>query len=298
MILRSPEMLLYLTFCLFNALLYTAIKLFSVNLGISTLVLASYMNLMVFILYNIFFFKRIWRNRLYFNVIKVRNLFLSASVISALTKMYCIQYIEPRDAVIIAHTTPLMVMLFASIFLKEKMIPKYWIYGALSLVGVMIYVWKKIDLNSFYYLILLLHVLFKATMHIATKNASKHSVFDVLFYDNLFYSIFAICFLSITTHQIDYTFFFKWQILLLVVITTISLFGLVKAYSLAQNGITKLQNLDFSKILFSMILAALFLNDEITTNEATGAGIILLSIVLSQVNLEGFISRKLSKSAK
>lgn len=292
MISRHADSSLYLLFCLSNVLLYTLIKYFSKTIGLTSLEISAYMNLTVFTLYNIIFWKKILQDRLYFQIFKIRNLLLSASVLSALTKMYCIQYIEPRDAVIIAHTTPLIVMLFATIFLKEKMILKYWLYGILSIFGVMIYVWKKIDINSIYYFILIFHVLFKATMHIATKNASKNSIFAVLFYDNLFYSLFAVSFLFGKNGTIEYHYFGKWQIWILVVITTISLFSLVKSYSLASKGITRLQNLDFSKILFSLVLAVLLLNDTIETNELIGSGIILASIILSQVNLKKIFKKR------
>lgn len=277
------DMLFYLLFCLTNALLYSVIKLFSKTLGISPLHLASYMNIGVFIIYNVLFFKKIWKRKMYLGVFQLSNLLLCASVISALTKMYCIKYIEPRDAIIITYTTPFLVMLFAAIFLKEKSIPKYWICGLFSLIGVCIYVEKKISVNSVYYAILLLHVLFKAIMHIATKKASKKGVFVVLFYDNLFYSMFATSFF-VYNGDFDYKLLFSWQILLLMIITSISLYGLAKAYKIAKKGITRLQNLDFSKIIFSFVLAVLLLNDKIDDHELLGASIILLSIIISQIN--------------
>jgi len=289
----GKDAMFYLSFCLFNAILYTFVKLFATKTGMKTLQIAAYMNIGVFVIYNILFVKKIWQDKLYINVFKFGNLLLSTSMISAVTKIYCIQYIEPRDAVIIAHATPFMVMLGAKVFLKEKMVLKYWLYGALSLLGVIIYVWKKIEIYNFYYLILLLHVVFKATMHITTRRISKTSVFQVMFYDNLFYSLFAVYYIE-GHGGFDFKIFLNWQILAIIIITTISLFSLVKAYSIASSGITKLQNLDFSKIIFSFILAVIFLDDKIEGNELLGSGIIVISIILSQVELKTIFKKKLS----
>lgn len=245
-------------------------------------------------MYNIIFAKAIWQEKMYMNIFRFANLLLSTAMIAGVTKMYCVHYVEPRDAYIITHATPLVVMLFATIFLREKMILKYWLYGALSFIGVCIYISKKLDINGFYYGILFLHVIFKATTHIAVKKVSKQSTIQVMFYDDLFFSIFAVFYLS-QNGGFDYKMYFNWQILLIIVVSSLAMFSFAKSYKLAKNGITKLQNLDFSKIIFTFILAVLFLDDKIETNELVGSGVIILSIVLSQVEFKAILKSKTSK---
>ena len=89
--------------------------------------------------------------------------------------------------------------------------------------------------------------------------------------------------------------FLNWEILIIVIVTTISLFSLAKSYSVAKSGITKLQNLDFSKIVFAFVLAIIFLDDKIESNELIGTSIILVSILLSQMNLKEWLSPILGK---
>lgn len=264
-------------------------------MGMKTLHVAAYVNLSVFFLLNIFFVKKIWRESLYRNVIKPGNFVLAASAVSALTKIYCIQYIEPRDAIIISYTTPFCVMLFASIFLKEKLVLKYWLYGLLSMIGVCLYVYKKIAINNIYYAILMLHVLFKAIMHIGTKKASKNSIFAVLFYDNLFYSILAFIILS-NSDSVNIVKFFDWRVFVMVSVTLVSLLSLTTSYNRAKDGITRLQNLDFAKIIFSFMFAVILLDDRIDTHEIYGVTIILTSIFLSHFNPKTFFIRKSSRA--
>ncbi len=295
--LLSPDVFLYLVFTFFNALLYTLIKFFSVKTGMKTLEIAAYMNVGVFIAYNIVFVRYIWREKLFLHVFKPVNLILSAAMLAAVAKMYCIQYIEPRDAVVITHATPFLVMLFASLFLREKMFLKHWLFAGLSFIGACIYVWEKIEINNIYYVILFLHMAFKATVHIGTRNLAKKSVFQVMFYENFFYSLFAIGYFS---HTGNFTVkaFTQWEILVVIIITTISLFGMVKSYSLAKNGISRLQNLDFSKVIFAFIFGILLLSDKVDAHEIAGVSIILFSIILSQVNFSKLSSKALGRKTK
>jgi len=281
----------YLLFCFTNVLLYTLFKFFAKSFGVSPQHIASYMNIGVFLCYNLFFVKKIWKEKMYFSFWKAGNLILSFSVLSAVTKLYAIKYIEPRDAFVISYSTPLVVMLFANVFLKEQMIWRYWICGGLSLIGIYIYINAKFHLNNIYYAIMLLHVLFKAVMHIGTKKGVKKGVFNVMFYENLFYSTFALVFFHFNG-GFDLHIMFSWQNLLLMITTTISLASFTLAYKLAHRGITHLQNLDFSRLIFSFIFALTLLNDHIKFDELIGAGIILFSIILSRVNF----TKKANKS--
>jgi drug/metabolite transporter (DMT)-like permease len=289
------DSILYLNFALFNALLYTVIKLFANKTGMKTLEIASYMNIGVFALYNVFFFKYIWKNKLYFKIFKPANLILSASMVAAVTKMYSIQHIEPRDAVVITHATPFLVMIFATFFLGEKTKLKHWLYGILAFVGACVYVSEKISINNIYYVILLFHMCFKAAMHVGTRNKSKSSVFEVMFYDNFFYSCFAVGYFGYNGGFDPSVFVSSFEIPLVIVITTISLFSLVKSYSMANSGISRLQNLDFSKIIFAFILGILLLGETVEKNEIIGVGIIFLSIFLSHVDFKKAKKAQISK---
>ena len=280
------DSLLYLNFALFNALLYTTIKLFSNKTGMKTLEIAAYMNIGVFVLYNVFFMKYIWKNKLYLKIFKPANLILSAGLGSAVTKMYAIQYIEPRDAVVITHATPFLIMIFATLFLGEKLRFKYWFYGVLAFLGACIYVSEKVSINNIYYVVLFIHMCFKAAQHIGTRSKSKSSIFETMFYDNFFYSCFAVGYFSYNGGFDPSVFVSSFEIPLVIIITTISLFSLVKSYSVASSGISKLQNLDFSKIIFAFVLGILLLGETVERNEVIGVGVIFLSIFLSHVDFK------------
>jgi drug/metabolite transporter (DMT)-like permease len=266
----------FLSYCLTNTLLYTLIKYFHLNLGgYSTLEIMGYSNItsfFCFLPYIVRHFKKFIKN------FKKYSGF-SINVIASALKVYVIQYISPRNAMVISFTQPIFIVLLSLLTIEKNKSLKWqkYSYIPISFIGVIVFVGFDIQKYSFAYLILLVHVFLKAITNIYIKKISGDRYLSWC-YSVMCYGIFGF----IVTHKnFDYTMLYNKHILILSFISAISQYAQIKAYDIAER-ISLLQNLDYSRIVFTFIFTWLLLNERFLINQVTGASIIIASIYLSQ----------------
>ena len=277
-----------LIYCAGNTLFYSFAKYFHLQVKTySTLEIMRYVNILSFILISPYILLKIKKIISSFN----GQFKLTASILASFLKIYTIQYISIKNATIITFTMPIFVIII-SLFTIEKFtkfsIKKYF-YVPVSFIGVIIFTgYDDIKNHIFIYFILFLHVILRAFVNIFIKKLS-HEKYITLSYSLLFYCIFGLC---IVYQNFNIEMLYDWHIILIAVINIFTQLSLIKAYS-DTKSISLLQNLDYSKIMFTFLWCYLFFNENITANQIIGASIICISVYFSQLNFSKFKIKKL-----
>ena len=281
------DKLLYLTYCITNALFYILIKYKHIKMpNYPTYEIGAYANIVSLAIMMLYFVKH------YKKVIKgfKENLKIIIVAPAALLKFIAIAHISPKNAMAISFLTPVIVTILSFVTLKEEfkvkdLFTKY-IWMLLSFIGVLVFIGSDFTFSMFAYTLMLIHIGGKAFFHIFTKQLSKNS-YTVLFYGVLYNSIFTIT-TSIWRKKsgLDLQMVFDPIILFIGSFSVICQFALIQSYKIAKK-ISLLQNLDYSRIMFSSIGAYFILSEKIKGREWLGMIIVLYSVLGSQYSQFG-----------
>jgi drug/metabolite transporter (DMT)-like permease len=270
------DRILFFSVCISNTLLYTLIKYFHIKFkDYSTLEIMNYANI-VELIFMIPFLVYKFRDIL---KLFVANLRISIVVLASALKIYAIQNISPRNAMVVSFMQPVFIVLLSFMTLGEfvkKDIPKYCLV-LFSFLGVFVFVGvEQFNNHGFIYFLLIIHVLLKAFYHIYIKQLS-HNPYITWFYGVFFYGIFGIFVLYNNFH---YEMLFKKEIIFLGFLASWGQIFLIQSYRLTKK-INLLQNIDYSRLVLSVFWTWLIFDEEILLRQVFGIGIIAFSIYLS-----------------
>ena len=205
----------------------------------------------------------------------IRN---SLFALSTLLLYTGISKVPLNDATAISFLTPIIGSVFAVKILKEKSSKFLWIALFLSIIGV--FVIKKPGFNDedilLGYGVLLLAMFIRGYIVILNKRlTNKFDVFTMLFYTHiimflmylLFFKQFKPIPLDCFKYIIGASFLFFCEYFLI--------FSAYKKCSAIS-----LQPLEFSRLLFMMVLSYLILNEQVSTNQIIGGFIIVSGFIL------------------
>lgn len=185
------------------------------------------------------------------------------------------QHMNITECVAISFTTPLFIMLFSIIFLAERADVKQW---ALLLIGFLAAIYIKtpeIEMMNYYSILVLIAAALWASSAIIFKKFIISHIHPVVV---VFFTSVVTCFLS-TPMAVAYFSKLDWFQFLCII--SISVFMIAAqifaafAYKFSQLSI--IISLDFSRLIFTSILAYILFGEVLSQRTFVGAAIIVVS---------------------
>ena len=203
---------------------------------------------------------------------------------ASILKCVAMEDISPKNAMIISFMTPVIVTILSFIILKEfekRNMQRYiWIF--VSMIGAAIFVGTDALAYSFAYMLMFGHVFIKGFIHVFTKQLSKDK-YLVLFYTITFHAIMTVS-TSLQAHGGDLS-LYKAAINPMVFgvgfISVVCQFCMIQAYKMTHK-LSLLQNLDYSRILFSCAATYIFFDSGMSPQEVVGVIIVMASMTASE----------------
>ena len=209
-----------------------------------------------------------------------RNLLFSASTFA----MYCgMARVPLNDATAIMFLAPIIGSILATKLLHEKTSKTIWIVLVLSMIGVLVV--KTPSFNDsenilLGYCALMIAVIIRGYVVILNKKlAEKFDTMTMLFYTHIMMLLTSLLFtpqfVAIPLESMKYIagasllFFIEYYLIF-------------KAYKLCK--VTTLQPLDFSRLLYMMIMSSLLLGETTNCNQIAGGLIIVSSYTIMLLN--------------
>ncbi|MEN9782504.1 MAG: hypothetical protein RL208_654 [Pseudomonadota bacterium] len=272
------DSILFLFYCLLNTLMYALLRLFHIQLhSFSTLEIMGYANITSFIILLPYIFLKLKKLSKIFK----QQMVLAINPIAAALKVYVVQFISPKNAMVISFTQPIFIVILSVLTIERvfKFSYKQYIYIPLSFLGMLIFIGSDFQKYSFVYAIMFLHVIMKAFAYVHIKKVAKDR------YETLCYSVtyFAISGLFFVFKNFQFEMLYNKYILIIALISTVAQIVMIVSYEIATK-ISLLQNLDYSRIVFTFFWAWLILKEKIHTNQIVGALIIVVSVYLSDLS--------------
>jgi drug/metabolite transporter (DMT)-like permease len=275
------DKLLYLTFCLTNSLFYVTIKYVHLKYPqYSTTEVAAYYNIVSLFTMSFYLLKHLKK------VVKnfTANFKMALGAPAAILKFMAIQYISPKNAMVISFLTPVAVTILSVVTLKETQSKKdfqRYAWMLLSFIGVVVFIGVDFAFSIYAYFLMLMHISAKAFIHIFTKQLGKDK-YLLLFYNVFFNSALTIGVLLYSkVNPFSFEMLFHPIVLTMGVVSVLCQFALIEAYRVTSK-ISLLQNLDYSRIIFSCLGAGIILSESLKNRELLGIAIIFISIISSE----------------
>ena len=190
-----------------------------------------------------------------------------------------IVYLSLAEVTAIEFTTPIWILILASLFLKEKITTQKVISIVLGFIGVLIIMKPGIELINYNSIIVLLSAIFFAIAHTATKKIVKtNSASDVVIIMCLTQLPISFACTYVNWNWPNYSDYF-WLIL-------IGLSGIGAHFSLAKalkkENISSLISLDYLRLPILILAGILFYNEAFDTTIIIGGTLIFLGNYINQ----------------
>jgi len=272
------DKLLFLNFCLLDAALYATVKYFSKLSHHSTMEILSYGNIASVLILLPFALYRWKATKKGF----IPNLRLFLAAPSSALKTVAVGGLSIKNVAVISYLQPAVIVMLSFMMLGEydKKNLKQYAWLGVSFVGILIFVgFVDIRGNAMMYGLVFLHVLFKGLVNIFTKQLSddRHTT---MFYAKLHYAIFNVIIFCVMGITPSLDMFFSKATLIITAILIATQYSLIWAYKYAEK-ISLLQNIDYSRIFFTCLLAYLLFGESMESRQIFGLIIIVTSIILS-----------------
>ena len=230
----------------------------------------------------------------------IKLIFLSAFFIAIrfLSLALGIKYIDSSTTSIILRLDVAFTIILSIFFLKEKITSNIIFSVILSLLG--LYIIKGgISISNYkYFFIVIIGALASAMINIISKKIHNSTNKQITAWSSFFASIM----LFIISLIIEKTFILKpinnYKPILMVLY--FSIFSTYTSYHimhflLRKYPVSKIVPYDFSRIIISIILGVLILNESITFSKIIGTILIVSGIFISQINIS-FLKKNEAKS--
>ena len=208
------------------------------------------------------------------NNLKLQILRSFLSILESACFVLAFRYLSLADAHSIGGLTPIIVVIFSSIFLKEKITPKIWLAIFMGFIGVLVIMRPGLSIFDPKSLIPLAGAFFLSIYQIVTRKASeKDSTETSLFYT----SVVGIVLMGIIGYNfwqplMDYSILF---FIAIGIFFSLGLYFQIIALSMARAGI--IQPLHYTLIFWAIILGYIFYDDFPDIPTLIGALVITVS---------------------
>ena len=274
------DKVLYILFCMTNSLFYVSLKYMQGVLpGYTTTEIATYCNWISFFVMTPYLIKNFKKVKQGFS----QNSRIMIAAPASLFKFFAITHISPKNAMVVSFLTPVCVTLlsFAVLkesFLKENIEKYFWV--TISFVGVVVFVGDDVKFHTLAYLAMAVHIIAKAFLHVFTKQLSKDR-YLLLFYSIFYNTVFTTAISVYKKGSFNFHFLLNPNFIAIGFISVLCQFALIQAYNLTKK-VSLLQNLDYSRIMFTSIFTFLMLNEQIKPRETIGMMLIFFALISSE----------------
>jgi drug/metabolite transporter (DMT)-like permease len=202
----------------------------------------------------------------------------TVGIIGMQSWFYCIATLPLNQATALSFTAPIFSTLFAVVFLKEKADIWHWLAMAIGFAGVMIILRPASEAFNMLSLIVLFTTSMWAMAGMFIKTLTDtESPLRIVFFMVFFMSLWS---LPPALYQWQWPSPTIWLYLVIIAaFAFIAQWSLAKAYSLAD--VVKLTPYDFSRLIFTSILAYFVFGETSDVHTWVGAAIIITSALLN-----------------
>jgi len=199
-------------------------------------------------------------------------------LVAMLTWFYTVTLIPLPEAVSITFITPIITTLAAVIFLKEQVLRKNWIALFVGFAGVLIIVRPGFQEFKLAYLLAFFTACLWATTSVFVKTMTKTEKPETI----VVYMCFIIFFFSVpiaAPHLRSMSLHDLWWLALLAMFSNLSHISMSKAYS--KTDMSVIQPFDFSRLIFTAIIAYFAFDEVIDFWTVIGSLVILAGSIYS-----------------
>ncbi len=205
-------------------------------------------------------------------------------LLGLLCYVFGINYLKLANAVLLNRSSPIFVVIFSSILLKEKITKKQLIALIMAFIGVINIIKPELKIDLLAGFIGLLSALFSGIAYILVKKLSYYnSPFTIVFYFTLVTTtitgpLLPINFVAPTTSII---------LILFIVGISSALAQILMTYSYKEGDAGKVSIVSYTSVLFSALWGYLFFKEIQDIRSIIGGILIIIScIILSSKNKE------------
>ncbi len=215
-------------------------------------------------------------------VVKTKNLkihFLRGGVgfVGMVLWFYVITLIPLSEAVSITFMVPIITTMAAMFFLKEKVSKKIWLSLLIGFVGVLIIIRPGFkDLNTAYFLALLTPFIWSISNIITKKMVATEKSETIILYLSFIALILSIPFAAPYLKPIP-IYDLLWFALLGLISNS---FYIVNVICYSKVDVSVVQPFDFSRLIFTVIIAYFVFGEKVDFIMLIGAGVILFGSLL------------------
>ncbi len=196
--------------------------------------------------------------------------------------VFGIYYLKLANAVLLNRSSPIFVVIFSAILLKEKITKKQLLALFLAFFGVINIIKPGIEINFIAGIVGLISALFSGLAYIVVKKLSYYnSPYTIVFYFTLVTTL-------MTSPILPLNFVIPTKNLLLVLMVigiSSTLAQVLMTYSYKKGDAGKVSIVSYTSVLFSAIWGYVFFKEMEDTQSIIGGILIILScILLSQKN--------------
>lgn len=193
-----------------------------------------------------------------------------------------IQHSSATQATLLTNLSPIWVGVFSFIFLSYRPRKSFWLGTLIALIGMMVFVGidtiLELKLDSAFFLGILSGVLYALYILVSKSVLEKLEVITFITYSMIFSTIFLFI-INIAFGEQFFGFSNKaWLSLLVQGVVCQLIAWLLISYATQNMRATRVSLSLLSQAIFATILAAIFVNEQITLIQAVGSVIILAGI--------------------
>lgn len=291
----SLDRVLFIYYCFSNCLFYALIKFNHDKFpALETLEIIGYVNLLSFLVILPYY---IVKHKIINKLFKV-NKKMVLTVPSSFLKIFCIGHISPKNAMVVSFMAPGLVVLLSFLALDEydKKHKASYLWLIVAFFGVVVFAGPNFKEYSLMYSLLFIHVFLRALVNIFMKKVSKPETgqdkYVTLFYMLLFYTVASLFIMLGYYQRFSWGWLFSKEIVILAVLSASCQLAQIKSYEITRK-ISLLQNLDYSRIVFSFLIGYVVFGEVIKVNELLGVLIVLFSVFLSFQKPQSWLKSRL-----
>ncbi len=190
-------------------------------------------------------------------------------------------HIPINEGVSLQFITPVLASILAIIFLNEKKNITIWLSLLICIIGALIIQQPAISMNGtkMAYFVLALSIVMKSIVSVLNRIlAIKFSISTLVFYTHTIILLVSLCF--------SYQFIAVKPVVFIIlgfvgILYLIEYLLIYKAQSMCP--VTIIQPLDFSKIIYAIILSNIVLGEKLTINQSIGSFVILFGFMVMTI---------------
>ncbi|MFN7038608.1 MAG: DMT family transporter [Alphaproteobacteria bacterium] len=189
---------------------------------------------------------------------------------------YTLSITPINEATIVSYTAPLFTILLAHLILKENLSIKYLTVTLLGFLGTIIAVHAKFSsFNSGFLLAFITTIIWALTNIVSKIQATNEGIYSQMFYNTILMAIFSMPFAIQYWQPLNFSnFSLLFLIALFFLVNNISL-----TLSFKYGDLVIVSPFEFSRLIFSYILAYFYFNETMDIYKILGSIVILITSI-------------------